>query len=108
MWKVIITAVFTATVTSFFWIWFYGWIGYGPSGPVVETAGNVVTVQPPANPPVAIAQAIEVGPAGLAIPVVGVKAGQLSDTFDQARSQGRRHDAIDIMANEGTPVISAA
>jgi murein DD-endopeptidase MepM/ murein hydrolase activator NlpD len=106
--KVIVTAVFTAVVTSIFWIWFYGWIGYGASGPVLATAGNVVTAQTPADAKVAIAQAVEVGPAGLAIPVAGVKANQLVDTFDAARSQGRRHDAIDIMANEGTPVISTA
>ena len=106
--KIIVTLIITAAVTSMFWIWFYGWIGYGPSGAVVETAGNVVTVQSPAKSSVAIAQAIEVGPAGLAIPVAGVKPAQLVDTFDAARSQGRRHDAIDIMANEGTPVISAS
>jgi murein DD-endopeptidase MepM/ murein hydrolase activator NlpD len=106
--KVIVTAVLTAVVTSMFWIWFYGWIGYGPSEPVIETAGNVVTVQPGSKPAVAIAEGVEIGPAGLAIPVAGIKAGQLVDTFDDARSQGRRHDAIDIMAGEGTPVISAA
>jgi murein DD-endopeptidase MepM/ murein hydrolase activator NlpD len=40
--------------------------------------------------------------------VIGVKPDQLTDTFDQARGEGRRHDAIDIMAAEGTPVIAAA
>jgi hypothetical protein len=55
-----------------------------------------------------VAQDVKVAPSGLAIPVVGVAAGQLSDTFDDARSQGRRHDAIDIMSAEGTPVIAAA
>ena len=32
---------------------------------------------------------------------------QLLDTFDDARSEGRVHDAIDIMAPAGTPVIAA-
>ena len=51
---------------------------------------------------------VVVGPAGLAIPVAGVKPDQLTDTFTQARAGGaRRHDAIDIMAAEGTPVIAA-
>jgi murein DD-endopeptidase MepM/ murein hydrolase activator NlpD len=37
-----------------------------------------------------------------------VKASQLSDTFTQARAGGARvHDAIDIMADEGAPVIAA-
>ncbi|MBW8753689.1 MAG: M23 family metallopeptidase [Sphingomonadales bacterium] len=44
----------------------------------------------------------------LIIPVAGVRAGQLVDTFSQARASGRRHDAIDIMAPRGTPVIAAA
>ncbi len=32
----------------------------------------------------------------------------MTDTYDAARGAGRRHDAIDIMAAEGTPVIAAA
>ena len=43
----------------------------------------------------------------LRIPVANVIASQLRDTFDQARSEGRRHDAIDIMAAQGTPVLAA-
>jgi murein DD-endopeptidase MepM/ murein hydrolase activator NlpD len=105
MMKLIATAIVTAVLTSLFWVWFYNSVS---SGPVIKAAGNVVTVKPAQAPPVAIAEGLEVGPAGLAIPVVGVKAGQLSDTFDQARANGRRHDAIDIMAPEGTPVIAAA
>jgi len=108
MLKVAVTAVLTAIVTSLFWIWFYTWVGSGPREPVIEAAGNVVTVTPRANAPVAIAQGLEVGPAGLAIPVAGVKPNQLTDTYDQARANGRRHDAIDIMASEGTSVIAAS
>src|SRR4051812_15959466 len=104
--KVAATALLTAVVTSVFWIWFYGQVPQ--PAPDVERSGNVVTVEPERAPPVAVAQQVQVGPAGLAIPVVGIKAEQLSDTFDQARSAGRRHDAIDIMAPEGSPVIAAA
>jgi peptidoglycan LD-endopeptidase LytH len=44
---------------------------------------------------------------GLIIPVAGVKADQLVDTYTAARSQGRTHNAIDIMAAKGTPVLAA-
>src|SRR5690349_22324575 len=37
----------------------------------------------------------------LLIPVAGVTASQLQDTFSQSRSEGRRHDAIDIIAPQG-------
>jgi len=48
-----------------------------------------------------------VGQVDLIIPVAGVRPDQLLDTFDDARSEGRVHDAIDIMAPAGTSVIAA-
>lgn len=42
----------------------------------------------------------------LLIPVEGIVAGQLHDTFNDARSEGRVHDAIDIHAPLGTPVLA--
>lgn len=91
---------------SAFWIWFYSIVPEPRAQ--VERSGTIVSVKPDKSAPVEFAQQVVVGPAGLAIPVVGVKASDLVDTFDAARSAGRRHDAIDIMAAEGTPVIAAA
>lgn len=106
MLKVIGTALLTAFVTSMFWIWFYNFVPQ-PNARVARS-GNIVAVKPDNAPPVEVAQQVQVMPSGLALPVVGIKPGQLVDTFDAARSAGRRHDAIDIMAAEGTPVIAAA
>ena len=50
----------------------------------------------------------DVAYAKLRIPVQGVAPDQLQDTFTGARSQGRLHDAIDILAPAGTPVLAVA
>ena len=44
---------------------------------------------------------------GLMMPVEGIAASQLVDTFTAARSGGRSHDALDIMAPRGSLVVSA-
>mgnify|MGYP006266939245 FL=1 len=44
----------------------------------------------------------------LAIPVEGASAADLIDTFEDPRSGGRTHHAIDIMAPHGSRVVAAA
>jgi murein DD-endopeptidase MepM/ murein hydrolase activator NlpD len=61
--------------------------------------------QPPKDSPLS---GSFVGTLRLIIPVAGVKPEQLRDTFTEARSEGRAHDAIDIMAPGGTPVLAAS
>ena len=46
-------------------------------------------------------------PTTLPVPVEGVDCSQLADTWGALRSEGRRHEGIDIFAPRGTPVLSA-
>jgi murein DD-endopeptidase MepM/ murein hydrolase activator NlpD len=46
-------------------------------------------------------------PAALPVPVEGVRARALRDTWGGARSEGRKHEGIDIFAKRGTPVLSS-
>jgi murein DD-endopeptidase MepM/ murein hydrolase activator NlpD len=105
MLTIVSTAVITAILTSLFWIFTFNILN---APRALEPAGKVTTVEAPGQPPVAVAEGLVVGPAGLAFPVEGVKQSDLVDTFTAARAGGRVHDAIDIMAPEGTPVIAAA
>jgi len=46
-------------------------------------------------------------PAALPVPVRGVVPRALRDTWHGARSEGRRHEGIDIFAKRGTAVVAA-
>jgi len=70
-------------------------------------------IDPPTPSPAPSPSPIEqpasfVGQLHLIIPVAGVQPDQLLDTFDDARSEGRVHDAIDIIAPANTPVLAAS
>ena len=91
------TIIVTAIVTSAAWI----------------VGGSTLIQSAPGAPPAAEASPV----AGLGVldtgrmlvPVQGVTADKLGDTFAQARANGARvHDAIDIAAARGTPVLAAA
>lgn len=91
-----------------------------PTSPTAPVSIGTPLPPPPTDPvapapeelPAAPVPAPEVssfaGKVNLIIPVAGVRPEQLLDTFDDARSEGRAHDAIDIMAPAGTPVLAAA
>ena len=76
------------------------------------TSSPSITPSPPVNstplltPPVP-AGATGSAVAGLVIPVAGIRPEQLQDTYTQSRSEGRTHNAIDIMAARNTPVVAA-
>jgi murein DD-endopeptidase MepM/ murein hydrolase activator NlpD len=44
----------------------------------------------------------------LLVPVTGVSANKLRDNFNEGRSEGRAHEALDILAAGGTPVVAVA
>ncbi|HEU0254153.1 MAG TPA: M23 family metallopeptidase [Pyrinomonadaceae bacterium] len=69
-----------------------------------ETPTPVADAFPAATP---AAPPSFVGQLNLIIPVAGVRPDQLLDTFADARSEGRTHDAIDIPAPAETPVLAA-
>lgn len=95
---------------------FLGWLGrkqgyrnaitVSPS-PVAEP--SPFTTPPPASlasPSSEASTLATPSPVGLIIPVAGVSRDQLLDTFSAARGDGRVHDAIDIAAPKGTPVLA--
>lgn len=79
---------------------------------VIPPEAPVAPVQP--LPPMVATPASDVGDPditalrsrALTIPVQGATAPQLNDTYAQARAGGVPHDAIDIMAPHGTPVLA--
>jgi peptidoglycan LD-endopeptidase LytH len=43
----------------------------------------------------------------LCVPVLGIAPEDLTDTFEEVRGSGVRHEALDIVAPKGTPVVAA-
>jgi murein DD-endopeptidase MepM/ murein hydrolase activator NlpD len=76
--------------------------------PAPRAPESQVRVPPPPSPstnnPVSLPA--DLTERGLLIPVQGIPREALQDTFNDARSAGRVHDAIDIMAPRNTPVLA--
>jgi len=106
--------------TVLFILWLYSGPAVRPAAPrpvvpaaeaTKETAGEAgpwyqapAPVAPAPPPPGVLADLAE---RGLLVPVQGVGHSQLQDTFGDARGDGTRaHEALDIMAPRGTPVLA--
>lgn len=80
-----------------------------PPAPATQALG--APASPPRGPLPAVRQAGDAQGAALLaarpllVPVAGVEAGALSDHYEQARGT-RTHEAIDILAPKGTPVVA--
>ena len=87
------------------WLW-----GAGAVALCVAFAHYCVQIVPADAPlPNAKAPAAQSASGTLLIPVEGVPASALTDTFTQARAAGSRaHDAIDIVAARGRAVLAVA
>ena len=81
-----------------------------PSAPAASIVPSP-TAPPPATdaaPAVTAAALAQLSGSGLLLPVAGITPKQLTDTFTDARGEGRSHEALDIMAPRGTPVLATA
>lgn len=98
----LLVAVLAVAITSLYWYGVYGGKIGGPAEPVPERIEKAIATTE-------ADEGLVIGPTGLALPVSGVEPSALVDTYKQARAGGARvHDAIDIMAEAGTPVVAAA
>jgi peptidoglycan LD-endopeptidase LytH len=83
-----------------------------PPTPIVEPSfDNTVNAanqnSAAASPPAAVTPLPPL-PGSIIIPVEGIRPESLIDTFSDARTEGRVHEAIDIPAPVGTAVLAAA
>lgn len=83
----------------------------GPLAPVhaaVEELPEPPSESPPPEAPLAVTDEEYLLERGLMVPVEGVSPERVPDTYWQARNGGARtHQAVDILAKRGTPVLSA-
>ncbi len=82
----------------------------GVAGIVIFLAATIRVIEPRPDTPAPTASSLaERKPAGLRVPVEGVDVSALHSNWGEARGGGARaHQALDIMAPAGQPVVAAA
>lgn len=75
-------------------------IGLGPSPDASPTGGS-------SAPPVVPADIEALRSQAMVVPVAGIDAKNLVNSFDDKRGATRQHNALDIMAQRNTPVLAA-
>jgi len=89
------TATVTAILTSIYWVTAYDLLDASPAQ-AKRVSGAALDAEAP------IDRGRTIG-----IPVAGIRASELIDSWSQSRSEGRFHAAIDIPAPAGTPILAA-
>jgi hypothetical protein len=78
-----------------------------PIGDLTLPIDTMALEQPDMVPGDSLDEALQLFGAGLVIPVQGVALSELRDSYGDPRT-GHAHEALDILAPRGTPVLSAA
>jgi peptidoglycan LD-endopeptidase LytH len=85
------------------------------TAPVPPTTATVIDAPvappPPGQPttqPIVAPVVDAASPEGLLLPVQGIAITDIQDTFGDPRGSERQHEALDIMAPTGTPVLAVA
>jgi murein DD-endopeptidase MepM/ murein hydrolase activator NlpD len=82
-----------------------------PMGAVDDPSSPVIEVPAPSSAksgviPSGTPEAADLTARGLTIPVQGVAASRLVDSYHDARSGSREHEALDILAPRNTPILA--